>query len=89
MMNYHNQIRRGETRRGGGESKRLKEKNPGGILCLCSLGASSVLVEYCTFLWQAYLHSPTHPRKSLKPNEVPAEEFLHPSELVCRTAPLN
>lgn len=61
---------------GGGRKHETERENPGGILCLYSPGAFSVLVEYCTFLWQAYLHSP-HPRKSLKPNEVPAEEFLH------------
>lgn len=46
---------------GGQESERAREReNPGGILCLNSLGAFSALVEYCTFLWQAYLLSSTH-----------------------------
>lgn len=54
-----------EGERQGGGSKKAREQeaereNPGGILCLNSLGAFSVLVEYCTFLWQAYLLSSTH-----------------------------
>ena len=82
----------GERRWGGGKKAReqeTEEKNPGGVLCLNSLGALSVLVEYCTFLWQACLLSSAHASLS---NRVPAEEFLHPARvcvLSCCTPPLN
>ncbi|CAB1427652.1 unnamed protein product [Pleuronectes platessa] len=74
-MNYRNQMRRGEGRGGTRESKRLKEKILEEFSAVNSLGALGVLVEYCTFLWQVRLRSDTH-AKSLKPNEVPAEELL-------------
>lgn len=48
-------------REGGRKWKSKREReNPGGILCLSSLGAFSVLVECCMFLWQAYLLSSTY-----------------------------
>lgn len=76
----------------GGERKQETEReNPGGILCLHSLGAFSVLVEYCTFLWQAYLHSPTHASLSNRMKSQRRSSFIQ-SERACScacTPPLN
>lgn len=76
-----------EGERQGGSSKKAREQeaereNPGGILCLKSLGAFSVLVEYCTFLWQAYLLSSTHASLSNRMKSQRRSSFIQP-ECAC------
>lgn len=79
------------TKWGGVGGKKVREKqktereNPGGILCLNSLGACSVLVEYCTFLWQAYLLSSTHATLSNRIESQRRSSFIQP-ECACSCA---
>lgn len=80
-----------ERDEGGARKQETERENPGGILCLHSLGAFSVLVEYCTFLWQAYLHSPTHASLSNRMKSQRRSSFIQ-SERACScacTPPLN
>lgn len=89
MMNYHDQMRRRERR--GSKKAREQEaerENPGGILCLNSLGVFSVLVEYCTFLWQAYLLSSTHARLSNPMKSQRRSSFIRPERACSRVAHL-
>lgn len=72
---------------GEGEGKKAREQetereNPGGILCLNSPGAFSVLVEYCAFLWQAYLLSSTHTSLSNRMKSQRRSSFIQP-ECAC------
>lgn len=81
-----NETERDEER----ESRRLKEKIQEEFFALTPSGVQCV--GGVLYVSLASISPLFHPRESLKPNKVPAEEFLHPARvcvLLCCTPPLN